>query len=116
MALDEVRGRILVAFRSPQRLGVFSIADGQSVATVELCGDADDVFVDAKRHRAYASCGQGYVDVFDTDDPGYHRLARIPTSPGARTAYFAPSLDRYFLAVRANFAEPPGIWVFHAQP
>jgi hypothetical protein len=95
---------------------VFSTADGQSLASVELCGDADDVFADEKRHRAYVSCGQGYIDVFDTDDPGYRRLARIPTIPGARTAYFVPSLDRYFLAVRATISEPASIWVFHAQP
>ena len=116
MALDEERNRIFVAFRAPPRLGVFSTADGQSLASVELCGDADDVFLDTKRRRAYVSCGQGYVDVFDTGDSGYRRLARIPTVPGARTAYFVPSLDRYFLAVRATFSEPAAIWVFHAQP
>jgi YVTN family beta-propeller protein len=116
MALDEDKRRVFVAFRAPPRLGVFSADDGQSVATVDLCGDADDVFVDGKRHRAYVSCGQGYIDVFDTDGPGYRRVVRIPTSPGARTAYFVPSLDRYFLAVRANVAEPAAIWVFHAQP
>jgi hypothetical protein len=116
MALDGEKPRVFVAFRAPPRLGVFSTTDGQSLASVELCGDADDVFVDAKRHRAYVSCGQGYIDVFDIDDPGYRRLARIPTIPGARTAYFVPSLDRYFLAVRATFSEPASIWVFHAQP
>jgi hypothetical protein len=116
MALDGEKPRLFVAFRAPPRLGVFSTADGQSLASVELCGDADDVFADEKRHRAYVSCGQGYIDVFDTDDPGYRRLARIPTIPGARTAYFVPSLDRYFLAVRATISEPASIWVFHAQP
>jgi DNA-binding beta-propeller fold protein YncE len=116
MALDQDTGRVFVAFRAPPRLGVFSTMDGQSIAGVDLCGDADDVFVDGKRHRVYVSCGQGYIDVFDTDDPGYRRLTRIPTVPGARTAYFAPSLDRYFLAVRATFSEPASIWVFHAQP
>jgi hypothetical protein len=115
MALDEDGHRVFVGFRAPPRLGVFSAADGQSIASVDLCGDTDDVFVDRKRHHAYVSCGQGYIDVF-TDAPGYRRLARIPTVPGARTAYFAPSLDRYFLAVRATFTEPAAIWVFHAQP
>jgi DNA-binding beta-propeller fold protein YncE len=116
MALDQDSRRVFIAFRAPPRLGVFSTMDGQSIASVDLCGDADDVFVDAKRHRAYVSCGQGYIDVFETDDPGYRRLTRIPTVPGARTAYFVPSLDRYFLAVRATFSEPASIWVFHAQP
>jgi YVTN family beta-propeller protein len=116
MALDEDSGRVFIGFRAPARLGVFSAEGGRSVASVDLCGDTDDVFVDAKRHRAYVSCGQGYIDVFDTGDPGYRRVARIPTAPGARTAYFMPASDRYFLAVRATFTEPAAIWVFRAQP
>jgi DNA-binding beta-propeller fold protein YncE len=116
MAFDEAAQRILVALRAPAKLGVFSTADGQSVGTFDLCGDADDVFVDGRRHRAYVSCGQGFVDVFDTQDAGYRRLARIPTVPGARTAYFEPSTDRLFLAVRATSAEPAAIWVFRAAP
>jgi YVTN family beta-propeller protein len=116
MALDETRQRILVAFRSPPRLGAFSISDGQVVANIDLCGDADDVFVDARRHRAYVSCGQGFIDVFDIQNAEYRRLARIPTVPGARTAYFVPSIDRLFLAVRATSAEAAAIWVFRAGP
>jgi YVTN family beta-propeller protein len=116
MALDEDSGRLFIGFRAPARLGVFSAEGGRSVASVDLCGDTDDVFVDAKRHRAYVSCGQGYIDVFDTGDPGYRRVARISTAPGARTAYFMPASDRYFLAVRATFTEPAAIWVFRAQP
>jgi DNA-binding transcriptional regulator YbjK len=81
-----------------------------------LCGDADDVFVDARRHRAYVSCGQGFIDVFDTQGVEYRRLARIPTVPGARTAYFVPAIDRLFLAVRATSTEPAAIWVFRAVP
>jgi DNA-binding beta-propeller fold protein YncE len=116
MALDETAQRILVAFRTPAKLGAFSTADGQNVANVDLCGDADDVFVDARRHRAYVSCGQGFIDVFDTQGVEYRRLARIPTVPGARTAYFVPAIDRLFLAVRATSTEPAAIWVFRAVP
>ena len=116
MAFDDDAQRVLVAFRAPARLGAFSAADGRTVASVDLCGDADDVFVDAKRHRAYASCGQGFIDVFDMQNPGYRRLARIPTVPGARTSYFVPSIDRLFLAARATTTEPPAIWVFRAAP
>src|SRR5258708_17594229 len=93
MALDEAAQRILVAFRAPARLGAFSTADGQNVGNVDLCCDADDVFVDAKRPRAYVSCGQGFIDVFDIRDAIYRRLARAPTVPGARTAYFEPPSD-----------------------
>src|SRR5262249_13574154 len=66
MALDEETGRVLVASRNPAQLGVFSMRDGSVVATVDGCGDADDLFFDAKRHRAYLICGAGYLDVFET--------------------------------------------------
>src|SRR5262249_781647 len=51
MTLDEASGRVLVAFRNPARLGVFSLRDGSTVAMVDACGDADDLFLDAKRQR-----------------------------------------------------------------
>jgi DNA-binding beta-propeller fold protein YncE len=41
MVLDEDNRQVLVAFRSPARLGVFSMQDGAVVRSVETCGDAD---------------------------------------------------------------------------
>jgi DNA-binding beta-propeller fold protein YncE len=116
MAFDDDAQRVLVAFRAPARLGAFSAVDGRNMANVDLCGDADDVFVDSKRHRAYVSCGQGFIDVFDIQDARYSRSARIPTVPGARTSYFEPSSDRLFVAARATSSEPAAIWVFRAVP
>jgi DNA-binding beta-propeller fold protein YncE len=116
MALDDEAQRILVAFRSPTRVGAFSISNGENVANVELCGDADDLFLDSKRHRIYVSCGQGFLDVFETRDGGYRRSARLPTASGARTSYFAPSVDRLFIALRSTSAMPAAIWVFRPAP
>jgi len=114
MALDEDAQRVLVAFRSPAKLGAFSARDGEGLASVALCGDADDLFVDAKRGRVYVSCGEGFLDVFDARD--YRRLARVPTARGARTSYFVPSMDRLFLAVRAASLEPAAVWVYRPAP
>ena len=116
MAIDDNNQHVMVAFRSPSLLGVFSAQDGSAVANVESCGDADDVFVDSKRHRAYMSCGSGAVDVFDTEKAAYRRVTRIPTVPGARTSLFVPELDRLFLAVRANGGAPADIWIYRATP
>ncbi len=116
MALDENAQRVLVAFRAPGRLAVHSVRDGESVASVELCGDADDLFVDAKRGRVYVSCGEGFVDVFDARADDYRRLARVPTVRGARTSYYVPSIDRLFLAVRAASLEPAAVWVYRPVP
>jgi len=112
MAIDGKAHRFLVIFRNPPTLMAFSSQDGHVAAKVDTCGDADDVFVDRKRHRVYVSCGQGVVDVLETDEQGYRRLARVPTVPGARTALFVPELDRLFVAVRAGSNEPAAIWVF----
>jgi YVTN family beta-propeller protein len=114
MALDEDAQRVLVAFRSPAKLGVFSARDGESIASVELCGDADDLFADVKRGRVYVSCGEGFLDVLDARD--YRRLARVPTVRGARTSYYVPSMDRLFLAVRAASLEPAAVWVYRPVP
>jgi DNA-binding beta-propeller fold protein YncE len=112
MAIDGEAHRFLVVFRNPPTLMALSSQDGHVAAKIETCGDADDLFVDRKRRRVYVSCGEGVVDVLDTDGAGYRRLARVPTAPGARTSLFVPELDRLFVAVRATSNEPAAIWVF----
>lgn len=112
MALDEKFERVLVSFRNPAQLGVFSMRDGSTIAAIDACGDADDLFVDEKRQRVYLSCGDGYLDVFEPQENSYHRAAHIPTISGARTSLFVPEIDRLFVAARANPVEPAAIWVF----
>jgi YVTN family beta-propeller protein len=116
MALDLVRRQVLVIFRAPAELGVFSMTDGKLTATAETCDDADDLFVDATRGRVYVSCGEGFLDVFEANGTTYRRTARIPTVSGARTSLFVPELDRLLVAVRTSTAEPAAIWVFRPIP
>ena len=116
MAIDAETHRVLVVFRRPPTLMALSSQDGHVVAKVETCGDADDVFVDAKRRRVYVSCGDGVVDVLEQGETGYRHLARVPTVSGARTSLFVPEFDRLFVAVRAGSNEPAAIWVFRPAP
>jgi DNA-binding beta-propeller fold protein YncE len=116
MALDQAAQRVLVAFRNPAKLGAFSMDDGSVIASPDICGDADDLFVDAKRHRVYISCGEGFIDVLDSAERSYRHVARIPTVAGARTSLFVPEIDRLILAVRASGGEPAAIWVFQPLP
>mgnify|MGYP001225731636 CR=1 FL=1 len=116
MALDRDAHRVLVGFRSPPILMALSSQDGKIVAKLETCGDVDDVFVDAKRHRVYVSCGEGAIDVIEPREAGYGRVAKVPTVSGARTSLFVPELDRLFVAVRAASGEPAAIWVFRPTP
>ncbi|SHK24068.1 hypothetical protein SAMN05444159_2797 [Bradyrhizobium lablabi] len=116
MALDQGRRQVLVIFRAPAELGVFSMTGGKLIATAETCGDADDLFVDAKRARVYVSCGAGFLDVFEPKGVAYRQLARIPTVSGARTSLFVPELDRLIVAVRASPEVPAAIWLYRPLP
>ncbi|WP_246668304.1 MULTISPECIES: hypothetical protein [Bradyrhizobium] len=115
MAIDHERSRVLLVYRSPAELAAFS-TDGKAIAVTGTCGDADDLFVDAKRGRIYVSCGGGYVDVFEIDGANYRLIARLPTATGARTSLFVPEMDRLFVAVRAGPTGPAAIWVFKPMP
>jgi hypothetical protein len=114
MALDMEAQRVLVLFRYPAKLGAFAMADGAPVGAIDACGDADDLFLDAKRHRIYVSCGAGAIDIID--GLSYRRIARIPTVAGARTSLFVPELDRLMLAVRAADGEGAAIWLYRPTP
>ena len=108
MALDEEGRRLLTAFRDPPILRTLTL-DGRLLTDVDVCRDADDVFVDRKRHRTYVICGQGVVDVLDDNGS---RIQRIPTATGARTGLFVPELDRLFVAVPARTGTTAEIRVF----
>jgi DNA-binding beta-propeller fold protein YncE len=116
MALDHARQLVLAVFRSPALLAAFAMADGAAVAKITTCGDSDDVFLDAKRRRAYVSCGEGFIDVIDMDAAPIARIAHIPTAAGARTSLFIPDLDRLVVAAPARGATPAAIWVFRPAP
>src|SRR5437763_4898288 len=116
MSIDAEEHRVLVVFRSPPTLMALSIQDGHLAATVETCGDADDVFVDPKRRRVYVSCGEGVIDVLESGEPGYRQLTRVPTVSGARTSLFVPALDRRFVAVRTGSNQPAAVWAVRPTP
>jgi DNA-binding beta-propeller fold protein YncE len=115
MALDETARRLLVVYRRPALLAIFDTGSGNVVGQIATCGDADDVFVDAKRRRAYVSCGEGALAVLERQGDSYRELGRIPSVSGARTSLWVPDLDRLFLAVRARGGERAAIWVFRPE-
>ncbi len=116
MAVDREAHRLLVATRWPARLIVFATRDGKQLASIKTCGDADDVFVDARRQRLYVACGEGVVEVFARRGGDYESIGRVPTVSGARTALFAADDDRLYVAVRASWGEPAAIWIFRPAP
>jgi len=113
MALDEPDRRLFIGCRNPARLGVIDTASGRKVADLAISGDIDDLFYDAARHRLYASCGEGFIDVIAQLDPDrYERRERIATAPGARTAFFSPDRSEFYLAVPNRGAQKAEIWIF----
>jgi hypothetical protein len=116
MAIDEAAGHLVVVYRKPATLAVFDVRRGNVVARAPTCGDADDVFFDAKRHRLYISCGEGMLGVFQRQGDSYQELGRISTLSGARTSLWVPELDRLFLGVRASGREPAAVWVYRPAP
>jgi DNA-binding beta-propeller fold protein YncE len=100
MALDETNHRLFVGCRLPSKLVVLNTESGDVVAKIDISGDPDDIFYDSKRHRIYAICGAGKIDIIKQTDPKtYKALTKVDTASGARTGLFVPERDTLFVAV-----------------
>ena len=116
MALDEDGQRLFVGTRNPPRLVVLDTNDGAVVASIEISGDTDDLFYDARRLLVYISCGEGFIDTVQCDDQNRcERVGRLATRDGARTSYFVPELDLLFLAVPKRGAKAAEIQVYRPR-
>jgi DNA-binding beta-propeller fold protein YncE len=100
MALDEANNRLFVGCRIPSKLVVLNTKSGDLVAKIEISGDPDDLFYDSKRHRIYAICGAGKIDIIEQTDPNtYTASTKVDTADGARTGLFVSERDTLFVAV-----------------
>jgi len=100
MALDEPNHRLFIGCRIPSTLVVLNTESGEVVAKNDISGDPDELFFDGKRHRIYAVCGAGKIDVIDqTDANNYKTSTKIQTADGARTGFFLAERDTLFVAV-----------------
>jgi DNA-binding beta-propeller fold protein YncE len=105
MTLDETNHRLFIGCRIPSRLLVFDTKTGNKVTTLTLHGDCDDVFYDAARKQIYASCGEGYLDIFSQSDADHYELKQsVATASGARTAFFDG--EKIYLAVPHRGEQP----------
>src|SRR5437867_2281990 len=100
MALDETNHRLFVGCRVPSKVVVLNTESGQIVAKIDISGDPDDVFYDNRRHRIYATCGAGKIDIIEhTHANNYKAVTKIDTADGTRTGLFVPERDTLFVAV-----------------
>jgi hypothetical protein len=89
MVLDESTHRLMIATRIPGRLLVFDTESGKQIAKLDLHGDCDDLFFDPSRRQLYASCGEGFIDVFTQTTEDHYALKRaVKTAGKARTCFF----------------------------
>jgi DNA-binding beta-propeller fold protein YncE len=109
MAIDSTSESVLAVFRRPPTIARYSMRGGAVTAHAEVCGDADDVFVDEKRNLVYVICGEGAVDVLNRAT--LERVDRINTSPGARTGLFDAAADTLFVAAPAAAGKNAAIWI-----
>ena len=116
MALDEENHRLFVACRLPSKLVVLNIDSGDVVAKIDISGDPDEVFYDGKRHRIYAVCGAGKVDIIEQADPNSYKVSgRVDTGDGARTGFFVPERDTLFVAIPHRGSQKAEIRVYHVE-
>jgi DNA-binding beta-propeller fold protein YncE len=110
MALDEANHRLFIGCRLPSKLVVLNTESGKMIAKIDISGDSDDIFYDSRRHRIYAICGAGKIDIIEqTDANTYKPLAKIDTADGARTGLFVPERDSLFVAVPHRGSQPAEI-------
>jgi DNA-binding beta-propeller fold protein YncE len=100
MALDERNHRLFIGCRLPSKLVVLDTQSGNVVMKIDISGDPDDLFYDSKRHRIYAICGAGKIDIIGQADANTYKVsATIDTAEGARTGLLVPERDILFVAV-----------------
>jgi glutamine cyclotransferase len=116
MALDETNHRLFVGCRLPSKLIVLNTDSGDIVAKIDISGDPDEIFYDSKRHRIYAICGAGKIDIInEVDANAYEPFAKIGTADGVRTGLFVPGRDTLFVAVPHRGSQPAEIRAYRVE-
>src|SRR5213595_3492862 len=116
MALDEANHRLFVGCRLPSKLVVLNTESGEVVAKFDISGDPDDLFYDSKRHRIYAICGAGKIDIIEQTDPNtYTTSTNVNTADGARTGLFVSERDILFVAVPHRGSQKAEVRAYHVE-
>jgi DNA-binding beta-propeller fold protein YncE len=117
LALDEANKRIFVGCRKEPKMVVLDSESGKEITSVDIPGDIDDLFYDAKGKRLFASCGEGFLVVIkQADADKYEVLEKIATSKGAKTSLFVPESGKLYLAVpRQEGKDAPEVRVYQVR-
>jgi DNA-binding beta-propeller fold protein YncE len=116
MALNEEDHRLFTITRKTPMMVVLNTETGAEVARLRAAGECDDVYFDASRKRIYVIGAEGFISVFQQNDPDhYELLANVPSGIGIRTGFYFTNRDRFYVAVPAKGSEPAQVWTYEAE-
>jgi DNA-binding beta-propeller fold protein YncE len=116
MALNEEDHRLFTITRKTPMMVVLNTETGSEVARLRAAGECDDVYFDALRKRVYVIGAEGFISVFQQNDPDHYELvANVPSGIGIRTGYFFTRRDRFYVGVPAKGSEPAQVWTYEAE-
>lgn len=116
MSLDETNHRLFIGCRHPAKLLVIDTQTGETIASMPIDGDTDDIFYDKTSKLIYLSCGAGYVDIFkQTDSNTYAANGRISTHSGARTSLFIADSNLLIVASPSGFSGKASLLVLNLK-
>jgi DNA-binding beta-propeller fold protein YncE len=117
LALDESAQRIYVGCRKDPKVLVMDTETGKELSTADIVGGVDDLWVDVKRKRLFASCGDGALVILKVADADHVEVAEKIESPkGTKTCLYVPETGRLYLAVpRQEGKEGPEIRIYQVK-
>jgi DNA-binding beta-propeller fold protein YncE len=116
MALNEEDHRLFTITRKTPMIVVLNTETGNEVARLRAAGECDDVFFDPSRKRIYVIGAEGFISVFQQNDPDHYELiSNVPSGIGIRTGYYFTRRDRFYVGVPAKGSEPAQVWTYEAE-
>ena len=116
MALNEEDHRLFTITRKTPMMVVLNTETGNEVARLRAAGECDDVFFDPSRKRIYVIGAEGFITVFQQNDPDHYELiANVPSGIGIRTGYYFTKRDRFYVGVPAKGSEPAQVWTYETE-
>jgi hypothetical protein len=113
LAINVPGRELFVGCRKPSRILVVNTETGETLQTLDITDDVDDIFYNQVSRLIYASCGRGYIHVFRQESAHrYSMVSTIKSGTGARTSMYVPGESRLFVAVPGNKTRGAHILVF----
>jgi DNA-binding beta-propeller fold protein YncE len=119
IALDETHRRLFVGCQNTDMTGVIVVFDtqtGKELRALALGGLVDYLGFDPQSGRLYATCGTGYIYVYQEQDPdNYALIGKVETAVMTKCGLLVPQLNRLFAVVPHLNLTQAKILVFRTQ-